>query len=235
MIDVADPSEAFTVARYQELALACVRDISSRGRRVVVAGGAGLYIQALTQNLRYPAAPGDGEFRARMAAIADDEGAGALHAKLAAADPEAAQRIHPNDTKRVIRALEARAYGGGATMTAQVARSRDEPPEFEFDIIGLMVERAELYERIGRRVDDMVNNGLVAETRALVDRYGVSCPALKSIGYKEIADHLEGRTSLAEALEAIKMNTRRYAKRQMTWFRKTPGLKWLTIDNSPFY
>ena len=226
MIDVADPGEAFTVARYKELALACVRDIASRGRRVVVVGGAGLYIQALTQNIRYPAAPDDGAFRSRMAAVAEAEGAGALYAMLCEADPEAALRIHPNDTKRVIRALEAHECGG-RTMTEQVARSRDEPPEFGFDIVGLDVGRAELYERIGRRVDEMARKGLVGEARALAERHGADCPALKSIGYKEIVAHLRGEMGLAEALDAIKMNTRRYAKRQMTWFRKTPGLHWV--------
>ena len=226
MIDVADPDEAFTVSRYQELALACIRDIASRGRRVVVAGGAGLYIQALTQNLRYPAAPEDGAFRERMASLAEAEGPAAVHAMLAGRDPEAARRIHPNDTKRAIRALEACAFGGD-TMTAQVARSRDVSPEFSFDIIGLAVERGELCERIARRVDDMARRGLADEARHLAGRYGAGCPALKTIGYKQIVAYVEGRLSLDEALEQMKVATRQYAKRQMTWFRKTPGLRWV--------
>jgi tRNA dimethylallyltransferase len=155
---------------------------------------------------------------------------------LAAVDPASAGRIHINDRKRLIRALEIYETTG-VTQTELIARSRATPPEHAFELRGLFVERAELYGRINRRVDAMIKNGLPDEARALFGQYGRGDgrggTALQAIGYKEMADYFDGRCSLEDAAEKIKLETRRYAKRQMTWFRKMSGIAWIGATDGP--
>ncbi|MDR3120259.1 MAG: tRNA (adenosine(37)-N6)-dimethylallyltransferase MiaA [Clostridiales bacterium] len=227
MIDVAEPDESFSVARYQAMANDCIKDILSRGRRVIVVGGTGLYISALIYNIRYPVIAGDPAYRERLRAAAREEGGAArLFDRLRAVDPQAAQKLHENDEKRVIRALEV-FETTGRTISEFARESRATPPEYRFEVVGLAVPRDELYDRINRRVDDMLRRGLVDEARFLVGRYGRAGTAMQAIGYKELVAYLDGRLSLAEAVEKIKTGTRRYAKRQSTWFRAIPEITWI--------
>jgi tRNA dimethylallyltransferase len=236
MIDVVEPDEPFSVAAYQKMALDCIRGALSRAKPVIVAGGTGLYIQALACNIAYPERAGDEACRRRLEALALERGNGCLADMLAAVDPASAGRIHINDRKRLIRALEIYETTG-VTQTELIARSRATPPAYAFEPRGLFVERAELYGRINRRVDAMIKNGLPDEARALFGKYGRGDgrggTALQAIGYKEMADYIDGRCALEDAAEKIKLETRRYAKRQMTWFRKMSGIAWVDATGGP--
>ncbi|MDR1440131.1 MAG: tRNA (adenosine(37)-N6)-dimethylallyltransferase MiaA [Clostridiales bacterium] len=232
MIDVVEPDEPFSVAAYQKMALSCIRGAASRGKPIIVVGGTGLYIQALAHNIAYPASSGDGQRRRQLEALALERGNACLADMLAAADPDSAARIHANDTKRLIRAIEVYETTG-VTLTEHIARSRAEPPEYEFELRGLFVERAALCARIDRRVDKMIESGLPDEARRLFAQYGRGGTALQAIGYKEMADYLEGRCALGAAAEKIKLESRRYAKRQMTWFRRMGAVAWIDATDGP--
>ena len=226
MIDIADPDERFSVADYQKMALACLDGIIARGRRAIIAGGAGLYISALVYNIRYPEFSADPLYRGHLKRVAQIYGNDWLHAELMKVDPISANKIHTNDEKRIIRALEV--YNAtGMPLSEHERLSRSEPPKFRFNLIGLDVARDELYRRIDLRVDRMLEMGLVSETRRLLERYGREGTALQAIGYKELIAYIDGVCSLHEAVMSIKTGTRRYAKRQMTWFRPMPGVKWV--------
>lgn len=227
MIDVADPDERFSVADYQRVANACIADILARGRNVIVAGGTGLYISALIYNTRFPAYKPDPELRARLAQRAAEIGAEGLHAELAAVDAEAAAKIHTNDIKRATRALEVY-YATGATISEHARLSRAAPPPYEYRVYCMDVARDELYRRIDARVDAMIRLGLEAEARAIFDRYGRGGTAAQAIGYKEFLPYFDGLRTLPETVDTIKMETRRYAKRQMTWFRQISGITFVS-------
>jgi len=164
-----------------------------------------------------------------MAELARAEGGEALARRLAAVDPEAAARIHHNDARRIIRALEVHRLTG-RTITALAEEQRSRPGPYAFDVVALAMDRERLYRRIGDRVDAMLRAGLAEEAGALFRRYGRGVAALQAIGYKEMAGYLDGRATLAEAAEEIKRNTRRYAKRQLTWFRHMPGVRWVDAE-----
>ena len=227
MIDIIDPSQDFSVAQYQSMALACIQDILSRGKRVIIAGGTGLYINSLLYNITYADTTQNEEFRIRMTDLAAERGNEWLHAQLEAIDPQAAQNIHMNNTKRVIRALEIYEETG-ITATQQILDSKRNPSAYQFEVYGLLVERETLNQRINQRVDEMIKAGLVDEVRYLVDHGYHKKTAMQAIGYKEIVASLDGEISLEEAVEYIKLGTRQYAKRQMTWFRRIPELKWVS-------
>jgi len=225
MIDVVEPDERFSVADYKKMASQCVRDILSRGRGVIVTGGTGLYISALVYNINYPAFTVDAAYRERLTRRVEQEGTYGLHAELADADPEAAAKIHINDVKRIIRALEVY-KATGMNISAHERLSRAEPPEFNFKLYGIDVARDELYRRINARVDAMFENGLVGEARAMFDRYGYGIAASQAIGYKELIGYFNGACGLDDVKEKIKTETRRYAKRQLTWFRSMKHIEW---------
>jgi tRNA dimethylallyltransferase len=229
MLDVAEPNGSFSVAQYQKMALECLRDINSRGKRAIVAGGTGLYIHALAYNITYPQESGDEGLRRRLDEIARERGNQRLAEMLAGVDPAAASRIHVNDRKRLIRALEVYETTG-VTLTAMNARSRSAPSEYEFELVGLLVERSLLYERINRRVDDMFGRGLLDEARRLAEAYGRGGAAFQAIGYKEALACIDGLCTPEEAAEKTKMESRRYAKRQMTWFRIMKEINWIGAD-----
>ena len=226
MIDIVDPGVRFSVAEYKKMALQCIEDILSRGRRAIVAGGAGLYISALVYNIQYPALAPDPAYRGRLEDRALESGTASLHAELALLDPAAAAKIHTNDQKRIIRALEVY-HATGTTISEHERLSRSEPPRYTYELIGLQVERGELYRRIDARVDRMLEDGLVEEARALYERYAKHGTARQAIGYKELFTYFEGGCTLDEAIAKIKTETRRYAKRQMTWFRSMPEINWV--------
>lgn len=232
MLDVADPAEDYSVARYVDAATACVEDILRRGRLPVVVGGTGLYIDNLVAGRQF--APFTGVWRERLQARAGEEGIMSLYAELEQVDPERAARLHPNDEKRIVRALEVY-YETGETITAHDARTRLLPPRYEALRIGLAFARREdMWARIDRRVDEMMDHGLEEEVRSLlVSGVPPQCTSMQAIGYKEFSAALRGEGTVREAVEEVKLRTRQYAKRQLTWFRREPAVRWVTWEKMP--
>lgn len=234
LIDVVDPDEAFNVARFQELAQAAIDDIAARGKIPFLVGGTGLYVRAVVDGFLFPWEGASPELRRKLEDEAAAQGVPALHARLAEVDPAAARRIHPNDARRIIRALEVYATTGRPISEMWRRAGEGKMRVDRLVMLGLVREREVLYERIERRCDAMVRQGLVEETRCLLERgYECALTARQALGYKEIVEHLRGRCSLEEAVEAIKRNTRRYAKRQLTWFRADPRIEWIDMGCPP--
>lgn len=226
MVDVADPTEAFSVARYQEMAENCVRDIQSRGRRALFVGGTGLYLRALRHPMAMGDVSGNEEIRAEYQRVADAEGGRErLHALLEEIDPQTAKRLPLADVRRVIRALEVWRLTG---LPFSQQPQREEKPAFSYRVVSLNMDRAKLYERVEKRVDLMIAQGLVDEVRGLLAR-GVpeNAQAMKGLGYKELVPYLKGACTLEEAVYEMKLGTRHYAKRQLTWMRREEDVCWL--------
>ena len=245
MIDVAEPGEDYSVARYVEEAAECVEDVLARGRLPILVGGTGLYIDSLLSGRTFAGGPVDPALRAELSERYDEIGASGLLGELRKVDPERAAKLHPADKKRIVRALEVYILTG-KTITQHDAETRAIPPRYDAARIALdYVDRAALYDRIDRRVDGMLARGLVDEVRALLDA-GVprACTAMQAIGYKEIVRALDGACTMEEAAEDIRRESRRYAKRQLTWlrrgdyhwirFQKTPDLEAARRDSTEF-
>ena len=225
LMDVVAPDEPFSAARFVELADHAAADILGRGRRVVVAGGTGLYVRALVRGL-FGAPPASEEIRQRHRDEATDVGVPALHRRLAEVDPEAAERIHENDLVRVSRALEVLEQTG-RTISDLQREHRASPPRYPAFILGLGPDRPLLWERIQRRVEAMMAGGWLEETRGLLAQgYGETRP-MGSLGYRQLSAHLRGELDLAEAVRQTVRDTRRFARRQLTWFREEPGINWI--------
>ncbi len=234
MIDVAEPAERFSAAKYAAMASQCVDDILARGRVPIVVGGTGLYIDALLRREEFAAAPGNSGIREALEAEYDALGGEIFREKLAAVDPARAAKLAPGDKKRLVRALEVYRLTG-ETITAHDERSKTLPPRYTSMKIALdFTAREKLYERIDRRAAQMFENGLVDEVRALLAA-GVSdqATAMQAIGYKETAAYLRGEYDLAEAVERVQRESRRYAKRQLTWLRRDDSVQWLRWENAP--
>ena len=234
MLDVADPEEDFSVARYVELAAACVDDVLARGKLPIVAGGTGLYIDSLLSGRTFARFDPDSPLRRELEEELARRGGAALLKELARVDPDTAARLHPNDGKRIVRALEVY-RSTGTTLTEHNAMTRSLPPRYDALTLTLAFQRREdMWARIDRRVDQMMADGLVDEVRALLDS-GVPdrCTAMQAIGYKEMAAALRGDGDTARAAEEIKLRSRQYAKRQLTWFRRNPDARWLLWDREP--
>lgn len=228
MIDLVEPNVNYSAARYSEEASEVIKNLLDKGKRVLVVGGSGLYIQALLENF-FPAPAADQDLRNRLIDEAHNLGSQALHGRLAQADPEAARRIHPNDLHRLIRALEIYELTGVPISKLQT----DYIPEREFLplYIGLMREKEELRRRIESRVDRMIQRGFIEEVNKILKLgYSPSLNSLNTVGYKEIIGYLTGEFSLDEAVVLIKKNTKAYAKRQLTWFRKIPTMEWVNFS-----
>ncbi len=232
MLDVADPAEDYSVARYVHDADACVRDILSRGKLPIVVGGTGLYIDNLIAGRDF--APFTGAWREKLQARAREEGLPALHEELRRIDPDRAEKLHPNDEKRILRALEVW-YETGETITAHDERTRSLPPKYDALRVCLQFSRREdMWDRIDRRVDLMMEAGLEEEVRdLLLSGVPPTATAMQAIGYKEFAAALRGEEPIAQAVAEVKLRSRQYAKRQLTWFRRTPDIRWLTWENTP--
>ena len=233
MMGIADPAENYSVARYVREATACVEDIFRRGKQPIVVGGTGLYLDALCQGREFSDFRPAGA-RARLQAQAAQGGLGELWADLQRIDPQAAQTLHPNDEKRIIRALEVW-YDTGKTISQHNRETRDRPPRYQAVTIALTYrDRQDLYRRIDQRVDQMMARGLAGEVRALlaagVPREGT---AMQAIGYKELVQAVSTGGDLAAAAEEIKLRSRQYAKRQLTWFRRNQAAKWLFWGEDP--
>lgn len=231
MIDVVRPDEPFNVALFKEKAEVCIRDILSKKKFPIVAGGTGLYINSLIYNIQFSETVSDEGFRERMNALALAEGPKVLHDKLKQIDPESATRIHYNNVKKVIRALEVYEFTK-KTMSEHQRESRMIPPPYRYLVFAIDMNREELYSRIEKRVDMMVEAGLVDEVKSLLEMgYEPGSVALQGLGYKEIIRYLNNEISLEEALLILKRDTRHYAKRQLTWFRAIQGVIWLPGGN----
>jgi len=227
MIDVVEPSESFSVARYVAGADAAIAEICRRGRRVLAVGGTCLYVKGLSEGL-FEGPGADPALRAQLRQRAEAEGSAALHAELAALDPVAAARIHPNDQRRIERALEV--YRLTGRPISELQRQWDRSRRYDCRFFGLRREKTDQNRRINQRVGRMIEMGLVDEVRSLLAGPGGLGPvARQAVGYAEIIEHLEGRLSLEEAVEAIKINTRRLAKSQRTWFRRWRDVTWLDV------
>ena len=224
------PEKPFSVAQYARLAREKIDDILRRGRVPVLCGGTGLYIKAIVDHIQYEEETGeDAALRERLRRQAQDEGNLAVWRQLQAMDPQTAERIHPNNLGRVIRAIEVMQVSG-RSIREQEERSRQAPCPYHVIQIGLRYRNREnLYERIGRRVDAMAEAGLPEEARA-VRQQGLTATAAQAIGYKELYDWMDGTLPLEEALENLKRSTRRYAKRQLTWFGADARIRWIEPD-----
>lgn len=228
MIDVAEPWEDFSVSRYCQMAAPIVEDIVSRGKTAVIAGGTGLYMDSLIQGNDFAPFPSTG-VREQLEQEAEREGIQLLYDRLTAIDPEAAARLHLSDKKRIIRALEVY-LETGETITAHNRKTQLLPPRFSPLWLGLDFEnRQDLYDRIDRRVGLMLEMGLMEEIEALLAS-GIpeKCTALQAIGYKEFIAALHGQCTIQEAADQVRQSSRRYAKRQLTWFRRNGHIHWLT-------
>lgn len=228
MIDVVDPDQMFTVSMYREMACEAIDGILSRGRMPLLVGGTGLYLQAISYEMSLGDNGADHALREELHRIAGEaDGPKRLHERLQRVDPASAEKLHPNDIRRVIRALEIYATSGRA-KSAQADEQRREG-SYHVLVYGLSLPREMMYARINARVDEMVRNGLVGEVKGLLERGIEPRPeggAMQAIGYKEIVSALRGEMTLEKAVDLIKQGSRRYAKRQWTWFRHDPRTKW---------
>ncbi len=234
MLDVADPGESFSAAKYAQMAAVCVDGIRARGCTPIVVGGTGLYIDGLIRGTDYAAAPSDPALRKSIEAEYDAIGGEAFREKLAAVDPDRAALLHSRDKKRLVRAWEVYALTG-RTITWHDERSKLARPRYSAYTVALdFADRRTLYDRIDRRARAMFDAGLVDEVRALLDA-GVSADttAMQAIGYKEVAGYLSGACTLDEAADAVCRASRRYAKRQLTWLRSRPDVHWLRWEREP--
>ena len=234
MIDVAEPEENWSVARYVEAAAACVEDILARGKLPVIVGGTGLYIDSLLSGRTFAGGEVNDALRQELSERYDEIGAKGLLGELRKVDPERAEKLHPGDKKRIVRALEVFILTG-KTITEHDRETKAIPPRWEAAKIALDFEsRQTLYDRIDRRVDDMFARGLMDEVRSLLSS-GVpdDCTAMQAIGYKEAVAALRGECSVEEARARIQQESRRYAKRQLTWFRRDKEIEWHRFGSEP--
>lgn len=228
LIDFADPKTPFSVADYVELAAKCVREVHARGKLPILAGGTGLYVRSFLQNVQFTEEDRDNALREALRARAEREGVQSLVDELSSFDPDSAARIHPNNLGRIIRAIEIYRTTG-VTMTRQMELSRAKPSPYRACMIGLdFLDRQKLYARINARVDEMLAAGLEAEAREVLAQSPLT--ARQAIGYKEWIPCFAGGCTREAAVEAIKQETRRYAKRQLTWFRREENMHWLHVD-----
>ncbi len=223
LLDIKDPNDEYTAADYKHDAIAAIEDVLKNKRLPVLVGGTGLYIDAVLDNLEIPKIKADPELRATIEKDIAENGLVAVFKKLVDLDPDAAYVVDPKNPRRIVRALEV-AILTGEPFTAQ--RKKNEPL-FSALKIGIDLPSEILHERIDRRIDLMLQDGIVTEVENLIKRYGKTCAAFDAIGYREIVDYLDGKISLEQATDIIKHNTWHYAKRQMTWFRKDKNIRWI--------
>ena len=226
MLDFVDPWENYSVADFVRDARICIDDILSRGKLPILCGGTGLYIDSILYQINFPEIKGDPDLRRKLFAFAEETGNLALHERLRAVDPVSADKIHPNNIKRVIRAIEI--YESTGKPKSEIDVLARKTPVYAAKTICLSPERTVLYERINRRVDQLMQKGLLQEVKKLLAMgVGRGVTAMQAIGYKEIADYLAGVYTLDAAVEIIKLESRHYAKRQLTWFRRNPSVIWI--------
>ena len=228
LVDCVDPKSIFSVAKYQKKALEAIDQILSEGKTPLVTGGTGLYLNSIMYKMDFAGTTINPKLRKELEEEAAKYGNMYVHNKLEYLDPKTAARIHPNNLKKTIRAIETIMAGRKIKAFQQCYEKND---KYEFLLIGITREREELYSRIDDRVEELIDVGLIEEVEALYDMgLNSSYTSMKGIGYKELMDHLEGKTGLNDAIRLIKRNTRHYAKRQMTWFKRYEDMKWFDLS-----
>lgn len=233
MFSIVSPDDNYSVARYCDEASRVIDDIIARGKTPIVVGGTGLYIDSLVNGYEFATFEESGQYREKLFALYEEKGAHFIHEMLREVDPKRAEEIHENNVKRVIRALEI--YNAtGKTATEHDQETKKRPKRYDARYVGICFrDREKLYERINLRVDMMIENGLVSEVRRLLSE-GVpeTATSLQAIGYKELVAHIRGEGNLESAIEEIKLASRRYAKRQLTWFRRNKETKWIYAEET---
>lgn len=224
LFDIKNPDESFSVAEFQQLVRAKIEEIQSRGKLPIIVGGTGLYIQSVLHDFRFTEEASDETVRLKYEKLAEEIGSEALHRLLMEKDRLAAEQIHPNNQRRVVRALEIAEVSGKGKSDIEAGRGN--VPLYKYLIIGLTMDREKLYERINRRVDIMMEKGLLKEVQGLYESGLRDVQSIKAIGYKEIYEYLDGQVSKDESVENIKRNSRNYAKRQLTYFRNKLSVHW---------
>ena len=230
LIDFVSPDERYSVSDFKKDAENAIEEILAKGKIPIIAGGTGLYIDSLIYSINYPDMKFDEEYRKELMKIADTpDGLFELYEEAKKIDPEAVEKISCNDKKRIIRILEIYKQTG-KNKTEQERQSRLEEVKYDYKVFALNMDRKILYERINQRVDKMINDGLVEEVKYIKQKYDKYPTAMQALGYKEVVEYLDNIINYDEMIEKIKQETRRYAKRQLTWFRKNKETKWLNIQ-----
>ncbi|WP_136605989.1 tRNA (adenosine(37)-N6)-dimethylallyltransferase MiaA [Paenibacillus dokdonensis] len=228
LIDIHSPDEPYSVAEFQEQSHQLIQEIHARGKLPFIVGGTGLYVESVCYDYQFAQVGEDKAFRDEQAAFAEEQGAEALHAKLMAVDPVSAEKLHPNDQRRIIRALEIYHLTGVALSAQLEGQTRESP--YQLCLVGLTMDRQMLYKRIEARIDEMLTQGLVEEVSSLLEKgYGTDLVSMQGLGYKQIISYLQGRESLDEAVMILKRDTRRFAKRQLSWFRHMKDISWVDV------
>ncbi len=226
MIDFVSPEERYSVSQYKKDALSCIDKIIKKGKTPIVVGGTGLYIDSLIYGIEFQEIQIDLKYREELNKMAEEGKLQELYDKACKIDPEAMKIISPNDKKRIIRVLEIYKQTG-KTKTQQNIESRQNEVPYEYIVFAINMDRAKLYDRINKRVDIMIDNGLIDEVRKLVKKYDNIQTAMQSLGYKEVVQYFNKELTKEEMIDKIKMESRRYAKRQLTWFRKNKNIIWM--------
>ncbi|SDY68745.1 tRNA dimethylallyltransferase [Evansella caseinilytica] len=228
LIDIKDPEESFSVAEFQERAKKCIQEIHQKSKLPLIVGGTGLYVNAVIYDYDFSSSEADTDYRQSLEEFARQHGNAALHVRLKEIDPVSYRELHPNNLRRIIRALEV--YHKTGQPIGERPEQRESAP-YKTVVIGLTMEREQLYERINARVDQMIADGLIEEAASLYHRGIRNCQSVQAIGYKEIYSYLDGELTKEAAIELLKRNSRRYAKRQLTWFRNKMDITWFDMTN----
>ncbi len=229
MINVARPDEIFNVVMYKEMAEKAIEEILSKGKVPIVVGGTGLYINTLVNGIEFSQTAEDEKCRKELEKRVEKEGKEKLYEELESIDPDAAKIIDKNNVRRVIRALEI--YKVTGKTKTELDRESIKETKFDFLLYGIQIDRQELYDRINKRIDIMLEQGLVEEVKELSSKYTLSKTALQGLGYKEVLEFINGSCTYTEMVEKLKMETRRYAKRQLTWFKRDKRIEWTNREN----
>ena len=230
LIGYVSPEERYNVADYKKDAKTAIKEIIEKGKVPIVVGGTGLYIDSLIYEIEYQDIKLDEEYRRELEKIVKEKGLETLYERAKEIDPKAIEKISPNDQKRILRILEIY-HATGKTKTQQEIESRKKEVEYDYKVYALQWDRQKLYDRINKRVDIMIEQGLIGEVRQILNKYEKFPTAMQGLGYKEVVDYLDGKYTKEEMIEKIKMETRRYAKRQLTWFRKNKQTIWLNAED----
>ncbi|MCT8139898.1 tRNA (adenosine(37)-N6)-dimethylallyltransferase MiaA [Anaerobacillus sp. CMMVII] len=232
LIDIKEPTESFSVAEFQSLVKPLISKLNGEGKLPLIVGGTGLYISSVIYDYNFPDAPSDPDYRQKMEKFVTEFGVERLHEKLKDIDHISYETIHPNNYRRVIRALEV--YHVTNKTIYDFQEQQPKVSQYDVIMIGLTMDRDLLYERINARVDLMIEAGLIEEAKNLYESGVINCQSVQAIGYKEIYDYIEGRTTKEQAIETLKQNSRRYAKRQLTWFRNKMDINWFEVSEANF-
>lgn len=230
LIDFVSPDERYSVADFKKDAKKAIKEILAKGKTPIIVGGTGLYVDSLIYEIEYQNIEFDEKYRERLERQAEEQGLDKLYEMARKIDEEAIKKISPNDKKRILRILEIY-HATGKNKTEQEKESRKKEVEYDYKIYALSWDREKLYERINKRVDIMLEQGLIEEVKNVYNKYEKFPTAMQGLGYKEVVEYLEGKTSKEEMIDKIKQETRRYAKRQLTWFRKNKQTIWLDAQD----